>query len=177
MTGRMALPPVDHVGILVADLGEAMERYQRVLGCRFSVVGRYRSERYEDGSADCPHRHDARFVLSHGPAPRIELLEATGHGTHAARHLGVHHLAFTGIPDLDTEHARVTAAGARVEAQNTDDAGRRLLFFTAAEPWSGTHFELVSALPGPIVLDDGTPAPLDPRTGRPSVLAVEGASS
>src|SRR5690606_33009120 len=103
----------------------------------------------------------------------IELLEATGDGTHAARHVGVHHLAFTGIADLDAEHERVVAAGAAIEAQNTDAAGNRLLFFTEATAWSGTRLELVSARPGPIVLDDGRPAPVDPVTGRPSVLAAQ----
>lgn len=170
----MPLPPVDHIGILVLDLEEAIERYRRLLGVEFSVVGRYRTDRYEDASAQCPHRHDARFVVTRGPGPRLELLEATGEGSHAARFAGVHHLAFTGIADLDAEHDRVAAAGARIEAQNTDAAGRRLLFFTAAESWSGTRLELVSARPGPIVLDDGSPAPVDPRTGRPSVLAAEG---
>lgn len=170
----MTLPAVDHIGILVLDLEEAIERYRRVLGAEFSVIGRYRTDRYEDGSDACPHRHDARFAITRGDGPRIELLEATGEGTHAARHAGVHHLAFTGIADLDAEHHRVVAAGARVEAQNTDAEGRRLLFFTAAETWSGTRLELVSSLPGPIVLDDGTPAPIEPRTGRPTVLAVEG---
>ncbi|MCS0498891.1 VOC family protein [Protaetiibacter mangrovi] len=172
----MTLPAVDHIGILVLDLEEAVERHRRVLGLEFSVAGRYRTDRYVDESDACPHRHDARFVVSRGATPRIELLEATGDGTHAPRHAGVHHLAFTGIADLDAEYDRVTAAGVRVEAQNTDDDGRRLLFFAAAEPWSGTRLELVSALPGPIVLDDGTPAPRDPRTGRPSVLMAEGES-
>ncbi|QNO36886.1 VOC family protein [Protaetiibacter sp. SSC-01] len=172
----MALPVVDHIGVLVLDLEEAMARYTRALDVEFSPVGRYRTDRYEDDSSDCPHRHDARFAVTRGPGPRIELLEATGEGTHAARHAGVHHLAFTGIRDLDAEYERVTAAGVRVEAQNTDAEGRRLLFFAAAEPWSGTRLELVSALPGPIVLDDGSPAPVDPRTGRPSVLALEGES-
>lgn len=170
----MTLPAVDHIGFLVTDLDEAAERYRRVLGVEFSVVGRYRTDRYEDASDACPHRHDARFVVSRGPLPRIELLQATGEGTHAARHAGVHHLAFTGLADLDAEHDRVLAAGARVEAQNTDAEGRRLLIFTASEAWSGTRLELVSALPGPIVLDDGSPAPIDPRTGRPSVLVAEG---
>jgi catechol 2,3-dioxygenase-like lactoylglutathione lyase family enzyme len=170
----MPLPPVDHIGILVLDLEEAVDRYRRVLDAEFSVVGRYRTDRYEDFSAACPHRHDARFAVTRGSGPRIELLEATGDGTHAARFAGVHHLAFTGIRDLDAEYERVVAAGARVEAQNTDDAGRRLLFFVEARPWSGTRLELVSALPGPIVLDDGAPAPIDARTGRPSVLAAEG---
>lgn len=170
----MPLPVVDHIGILVLELEEAMERYRRALDVEFSVVGRYRTTRYEDASHDCPHRHDARFVVTRGTGPRIELLEATGDGTHAARFAGVHHLAFTGIRDLDAEHDRVVAAGARVEAQNTDDDGRRLLFFLEERPWSGTRLELVSARPGPIVLDDGTPAPVDPRTGRPNVLAMEG---
>lgn len=172
----MALPAVDHLGILVLDLEEAVERYRRLLGVEFSPVGRYRTERYEDGSEPCPHRHDARFAVTRGAAPRLELLEATGEGTHAARHAGPHHLAFTGLDDLDAARDRALAAGARAEAQNTDAAGRRLLVFLAAEPWSGARLELVSSLPGPIVLDDGSPAPVDPRTGRPSVLAGEGAS-
>ena len=56
--------------------------------------------------------------------------------------------------------------------QDTDDEGRPLLFFTTPTPAIGTRIELVSSLPGPIVTDAGDPAPLDPATGRPSILAA-----
>lgn len=166
-----ALPPVHHIGILVPDLDEAIERWSRATGYRFSEIGRYRTDRWEDDSSPHPHPHDARFAISFEGTPRIELLEVTGEGTHGASNLGPHHLAFLGVDDLESERARLGSLGFATNGANTDADGNLLLFFTEPVPELGVRIELVSNLPGPIVTDAGDPAPIDPESGRPSLLA------
>jgi catechol 2,3-dioxygenase-like lactoylglutathione lyase family enzyme len=165
----VTLPLVDHIGVLVFDLDAAVARWEAVLGYRFSPVGRYRTESYVDLSDPCPHRHDVRFVLSYDGPPRIELLEVTGSGTHGPNRVGVHHLALIGHQDLETERSRLTSLGLEVDGENTDDQGRLLLFFAGLD---GVPLELVSALPGPTVTENGEPLPVDPATGRRSVLLL-----
>jgi len=161
---------IDHIGILVEDLDEAVARWSAATGYTFSPVGRYRTENYVDSSAAGPHTHDARFVISREGTPRIELLEATGEGTHSTAHLGVHHLALVGNDDLEAVREHVSGQGIGIEGENTDAAGNLLLFFTESRDL-GAALEFVSSRPGPIVRDDGSPAALDPVTGRPSILA------
>ncbi len=167
-----ALPTVHHIGILVDDLEAAIERWSAATGYRFSPIGRYRTDRWVDSSDPSPHPHDARFAISYEGLPRIELLETTGAGTHAPSQVGPHHIAFLGIDDVAGERARIEALGFATDGSNTDEVGRPLLFFTTPVPAIGTRIELVSSLPGPILTDSGDPAPLDPATGRPSILAV-----
>lgn len=165
MTARL----VDHVGVLVPDLDAAVHRWSAALGYTFSAVGRYRTDRYVDLAEPCPHRHDARFVLSHDGPPRIELLEVTGSGTHGPDRAGVHHLALVGHEDLESERTRLGSLGLCIDGENTDELGRLLLFFADVE---GVPLELVSLLPGPTFTDDGAPLPTDPTTGRRSVLLL-----
>lgn len=165
------LPPVHHIGILVDDLEAAIERWSRATGYRFSEIGRYRTDRWEDASDPHPHPHDARFAISFDGPPRIELLEVTGEGTHSKENLGPHHLAFLGLNDVESERARLDSLGFAMNGSNTDEHGRLLLFFTEPVSELGARIELVSNLPGPIVTDAGDPAPIDPETGRPSLLA------
>jgi catechol 2,3-dioxygenase-like lactoylglutathione lyase family enzyme len=160
---------IDHVGILVDDLEQAIERWTAFTGYTFSAVGRYRTDRYEDSSSVHPHSHDARFVVSREGQPKIELLEATGTGTHGPANLGIHHLALIGFPDLEAERDRVTALGIGIDGVNTDAEGRILLAFTDPSALDGARFEIVSNRVAPIVHDDGTPAAIDPRTGRKSM--------
>jgi catechol 2,3-dioxygenase-like lactoylglutathione lyase family enzyme len=165
---------VDHVGFLVVDLEEAIERWTRATGYTFSPIGRYRSNRYVDASDSSPHLHDARFSVSREGPPRIELLEATGSGTHAAEHAGPHHLALIGYDDLEAERERMSAGGFEADAWNSDDDQRLLLMFTQPRDLDGLRLELVSRRIAPILHDDGTPAGVDATTGRRSLWAPVG---
>ena len=165
------MPLIDHIGVLVEDLDEAVERWSRSTGYTFSPVGRYRTRRYVDGSDRHPHPHDARFCVSLEGPPRIELLEATGSGTHSREHLGAHHLALVGYDDLEAAADRMVAAGFAGDAWNTDDSGALLLWFTRPQELDGLRLELVSKRIAPIVHDDGAPAGIDESTGRRSLWA------
>ncbi|MCV2395136.1 VOC family protein [Actinotalea sp. M2MS4P-6] len=157
---------IHHVGILVANLEEAIERWERITGYTFGPIHRYRSSHYRDSSEQDEHLHDARLSFSREGTPHIELLEATGTGTHGAANLGVHHLAFVDYGDLEAEHERVTGLGLQVDGRDVNDAGELLLFFTDPPSTDHVRLEFVAPRDHPNVMDDGSPMWRDPSTGR-----------
>ncbi|HZU20190.1 MAG TPA: methylmalonyl-CoA epimerase [Gaiellaceae bacterium] len=101
----MALTGIHHVGIAVADLDEAIERYARLFGA--TVEHR---ERLEDQGVEAAS-------LGVGGS-RIELLAPLGDDTAVGRFLakrgpGMHHVAFE-TEDVGAELARARAAGAEL---------------------------------------------------------------
>jgi hypothetical protein len=166
-----ALPLIEHIGILVPDLEEGIARWSAATGYTFSPIARYRTERYVDHTEDGPHFHDARIAFSREGAPRIELMEVTGEGTHGPAELGIHHLGFQGIADPEAHAAALAAAGVGHDGVSYDAEGRILLCFTDKTALDGIRLELISPLPGPIVRDDGTELPRDPQTGKANLWA------
>jgi hypothetical protein len=167
----MTAPFIEHVGILVPDLEAAIERWSVVTGYTFSPVVRYRTSRYTDHSDATPHFHDARISFSREGAPRIELMEVTGAGTHGPDQVGVHHLGFYGVADPAGRMAALAAAGVGHDGISYDAEGRILLCFTDKAALDGIRLELISPLPGPLVADDGSELPADPVTGRKDIWA------
>lgn len=163
MTGK---PLIEHIGILVPDLESAIERWEAVTGYTFSPIARYRTARYIDSSDSNQHFHDARISFSLEGPPRIELMEATGRGTHSTEQLGVHHVGFPGTGDPERRRAELAELGVGVDGVSVDEKERILLFFTEKEAMDGLRFEYISPLPGPLVADDGSELPVDPETGR-----------
>ena len=157
---------IHHVGILVEDLEEAIERWERITGYTFGPIHRYRSSHYHDSSEVDEHLHDARLSFSREGAPHIELLEATGTGTHGVANLGVHHLAFVDYDDLEAEHERVTGLGLMVDGRDVNAAGELLLLFTDPPSTDHVRLEFVSPREHPNVMDDGSPMWRNPATGR-----------
>lgn len=160
---------IDHIGILVPDLEEAIERWSAATGYTFSPIGRYRTHRYVDASVPARHFHDARISFSKEGPPRIELMEATGTGTHSVAQVGVHHFAFVGMADPERRMAELAALGIGADGQSFDAEGRVLLWFTDKYALDGVRLEFVSPLPGPLVADDGSALWSDPATGRASL--------
>ncbi|KAE8765931.1 VOC family protein [Georgenia thermotolerans] len=173
----MTTPTIDHIGILVPNLEEGIARWSRATGYTFSPIARYRTERYTDQQNPHPHFHDARISFSLQGPPRIELMEATGAGTHSAAHLGVHHLGFSGVEDCAARRAELAALGVGDDGISWDAEGRILLWFTDKAALDGVHLEFVSTLPGPVVADDGAPLPRDPHTGRADLWAPRTAAA
>ena len=167
----MKAPLIDHVGILVPDLEEAIARWEAATGYTFSPIARYRTDRYRDASDPEPHHHDARISFSREGAPRIELMEVTGTGTHGPGELGVHHLGFQNIADPQARMAELAELGIGEDGASFDPEGRTLLCFTDKTALDGVRLELISPLPGPVVADDGSPLPRDPATGRADLWA------
>jgi catechol 2,3-dioxygenase-like lactoylglutathione lyase family enzyme len=83
--------PFAHIGILVDDLDEAIERYTR-LGLTFMEPKTVRVERLVENGTETAL--DLRITFSNEGPPRWELLEAVGDGMYGAQHgEGLHHVA------------------------------------------------------------------------------------
>ncbi|MFD5428197.1 VOC family protein [Streptomyces sp. NPDC127084] len=162
---QVGSPLIHHVGVLVGDLEEAIERWSRGIGYTFSEVGRYRTDFYIDSSDTEPHYHDARISFSREGPPYIELMEFCGEGTHsAAQGEGIHHLGFMDYPDVDGRLRELEAQGIRCDGMALDGpGGKTLLWFTEKQLLHGIRAEYVAELSQPLVMDDGRPAYRDDR--------------
>ncbi|HEY9498342.1 MAG TPA: VOC family protein [Terrimesophilobacter sp.] len=161
----MTAPLIEHIGILVPNLEQAIERWSAATGYTFSPIARYRTGRYSDRSNPALHDHDARISFSAEGPPRIELMEVSGEGTHGPAQLGIHHFGFPGS-DPEARVAALAGLGVDVDGISSDDEGRILLCFTDKAALDGIRLEFISPLPGPIVADDGSALRRDPVTGR-----------
>jgi catechol 2,3-dioxygenase-like lactoylglutathione lyase family enzyme len=164
----MTAPLIDHIGILVPNLEQAIDKWSTVLGYTFSPIGRYRTPRYADHSNPEPHFHDARISFSKQGPPYIELMEAAGDGTHSLDQLGIHHFGIRGS-DTRARKDELCALGIGVDGESFSEAGDLLLFFTEKGAMDGVRLEYISPLPGPTVADDGSKLWTDPATGRHSL--------
>lgn len=162
MTPRL----IDHIGILVPNLEEAIERWSAALGYTFSPIGRYRTHKYADRNNPELHYHDARISFSKEGPPRIELMEVTGEGTHGPNEIGVHHFGFPGTTDVDARRGELASLGIGDDGLSYNDEGQLILWFTEKSALDGIRLEFVSPLPGRTVADDGSPLWVDPTTGR-----------
>lgn len=165
----MSAPLIEHIGILVPDLEEAIGRWSAATGYTFSPIARYRTTRYQDRSDPSSHFHNARISFSREGPPRIELMEVTGSGTHSAEQVGIHHLAFTGVEDPEARMEELRALGFGDDGRSLLEDGRLHLWFTEKEALDGIRLEFVSPAPAPLVADDGSPLPRDPETGGPDL--------
>jgi catechol 2,3-dioxygenase-like lactoylglutathione lyase family enzyme len=155
--------PIAHIGLLVADLEAAAQRWSTALGYSFSPIARYRTDWYADHSDQTPHFHDARISISREGPPFVELMEFTGHGTHAAANgNGFHHLAFLQVPDLEGRMQELSALGIRDDGRSLAPDGHLRLWFTEPADLTGTRLEFVGTETPPIVRDDGSALPNHP---------------
>jgi catechol 2,3-dioxygenase-like lactoylglutathione lyase family enzyme len=164
----MPAPLIEHIGILVPNLEQAIERWSAVTGYTFSPIARYRTDHWSDSSNPTPHHHDARISFSKEGPPQIELMEVTGSGAHGASQLGFHHLAIRGLA-AEAKLAELGDLGIRSDGRSIDADGRLLLFFTQKHDLDGIRIEYIAPIPGPLVADDGSPLWRDPESGRASL--------
>ena len=139
---------VDHVGIAVADLDAAVERYRRSLGVEPS-----HRERVEDQGVE--------EVLFPVGTSFIQLVGALGPDTPvgtflAKRGPGVHHVAYR-VDDIEEALERLRDEGVRL----IDEAPRRgsrgtLIAFVHPKDMEGVLMELVQEVPGAKVRPDGS---------------------
>jgi methylmalonyl-CoA/ethylmalonyl-CoA epimerase len=126
---------IDHVGIAVRDLDDAVERYRRTMG-----VEPTHRERVEDQGVD-----EVLFAVG---ASSIQLLGALGPETPvgaflATRGPGLHHIAYR-VDDVAAALARLRHEGVRL----VDEAPRRgsrgtLIAFVHPKAMDGVLVELV----------------------------------
>jgi catechol 2,3-dioxygenase-like lactoylglutathione lyase family enzyme len=165
----MSAPLIGHIGILVPNLEDAIQRWTAATGYTFSPIGRYRTSHYCDKSNPDLHWHDARISVSKEGPPRIELMEATGSGTHALSELGVHHFGIGDIDDVESRRCELAAIGIGDDGRSYLADGSLHLWFTDKAALDGVRLEFISRLVGPTVADDGSPLGIDPATGRKSL--------
>lgn len=126
--GPGALPglPVDHLGIAVRSLPEAIVRWERVLGTQGSVPEEVASQKVRVSFLSAGETH-------------LELLEPTSPESPIARHLekrgeGLHHVAFR-VADLPRQLDALRAQGVRL-LDEQPRAGARGRWVAFAHPSS-----------------------------------------
>lgn len=135
-----------HVGILVDDLDEAIDRYGRTLGLTFGA----RQDRcLSVGMDGAPVDTDLSLVYSHQGPPYIELMQANpGVGIWGAhRSPGFHHVG-AWVDDLDGRVAELAAQGTRVEA-TLGRNGVITAVYLEPNDLTGVRLELCGRPPGP----------------------------
>ena len=135
-----ATPPlaIDHVGIAVENISDALVFYEQQLGCRL------------ESREDIPAQKVRVALLRVGEA-HIELLEPLGDDSPVAKFLrargpGMHHLAYL-VDDVAAWLARAKADGLRVlDDEPRPGAGRRLVGFVHPKSASGVLTEYCQAV-------------------------------
>lgn len=129
---------IDHLGIAVRSLDEALRFYQQLLGMH--VSGR------ETVPGECVNV--AMLPAGSGcDAPRIELLEATDEESAIARFIakhgpGLHHIALR-VDDLESAANRLAAAGAHLLNEARRGATGHTYIFVHPASTGGVLLELI----------------------------------
>jgi LAO/AO transport system kinase len=129
-------PRIDHLGIAVKSVDEALHFYQAQLGLPVSLRELVEQERVKVA------------MLPMGEA-RIELLEASEPDSVIAKFIekhgeGLHHVALK-VPDLRATVERLRGAGARILNEPRTGAGGHLYVFVHPSSTGGVLLELIQA--------------------------------
>lgn len=137
----MTLAPFFHVGILVADLERAIDRYSEVLGLTF-VEPAIASAQLEEPWREEPL--DLRVAYSNQGPPHLELLEAQGDGLYGIHQgEGMHHLG-AWEPACEARLAElVERRGMRTEAVQYTPDRQIIVAYFYPEHLHGTRLEIV----------------------------------
>jgi LAO/AO transport system kinase len=127
---------IDHVGIAVKSVDEALHFYRDQLGLGVTLRETVAAEKV----------HAAMLPLGES---RIELLEASQHDSVIATFIkkrgeGVHHIALK-VPDLNAAVARLQGAGARILNEPRTGAGGHQYIFVHPSSTGGVLLELIQA--------------------------------
>jgi len=127
-------PRIDHLGIAVKSLDQALKFYETHLGLSVSLRELVEQEKV----------NVAMLPLG---GSRIELLEAAGEDSVIAKFIekrgeGLHHVALT-VPDLPAAVERLRTAGARILNEPRAGAGGHLYVFVHPSSTGGVLLELI----------------------------------
>lgn len=129
---------IDHLGIAVRSLEEALRFYAGILGMEISCKETVKHERV----------HVAMLAAGTGETPaRIELLEASDAGSTIAKFIekrgpGLHHIALR-VEDLAAAVGRLESAGARLLHEPRQGAGGHFYVFVHPASTGGVLLELI----------------------------------
>ncbi|MBM3774772.1 MAG: methylmalonyl Co-A mutase-associated GTPase MeaB, partial [Acidobacteria bacterium] len=127
---------IDHLGIAVPSIEEALKFYRDLLGMSVGLRETVPQER-------------VNVAMLPAGAARLELLEPAGEDSVIARHLkkrgaGLHHVALR-VPDLAAAVERLESAGARLLGQPRRGAGGHLYVFIHPASTGGVLLELIQS--------------------------------
>lgn len=127
---------LDHLGIAVRSIDEALPFYSQLLGLECAQRERVEQE----------HVVAAMVPLE---GSRLELLEPTAADSPVGRFLerrgpGLHHIALA-VPSLEAAVARLKEGGARILNEPRKGAGGHLYVFVHPESTGGVLLELIQA--------------------------------
>ena len=126
---------LDHIGIVVASLPEALERWKPILGAPSSPP-----EEVPGGGV--------RVAFLSAGEPHVELVEPTGPNSPVSKFLatrggGLHHIAFA-VPDVDAALQEVARTGGRLlDARGRPGARGRRVGFCHPSAFGGVLVEYV----------------------------------
>ncbi|MDH3978571.1 MAG: methylmalonyl-CoA epimerase [Gammaproteobacteria bacterium] len=130
---------LNHVAIVVPDLGAAASKYEQTLGATISAP------------LALPE-HGVTTVFVELPNTKIELLEPLGEGSPIARFLeknpdgGMHHLCYE-VEDIIAARDKLVAEGARIlgDGEPKNGAHNKPVLFLHPKDFCGTLLELEQA--------------------------------
>ena len=130
----MTTPKIDHLGIAVRSLDEALKFYRDQLGLHVSM-------------RETIDREKVNVAMLPLGDPRIELLEPTEPDSVIGKFLdrrgeGLHHIAIR-VPDLSASVERLKASGARLLNEPRAGAGGHLYVFVHPASTGGVLLELI----------------------------------
>ena len=132
-----------HVGVLVPDLEEGVERFSEVLGLTFKTPATAHVDRFEQRSR--VEELDLRITWSIEGPPYLELLESQdSDGLYGRGQEGLHHIGLW-EPDPETLIERLAGLGLKTEAAQYMPDGRILAAYTAPRDLHGTRLEFIEA--------------------------------
>ena len=134
--------PYVHIGILVNDLEQAIERYS-ALGVIFMEPRTVPIGRLVEGGTE---KHlDLRVVFSRAGPPHWELLEAVGDGVYGPHNgEGLHHVAIL-AQDPDTRRDELVRAGFHEVAAQYREDGSMIVSYLDPADLHGIRIELLHA--------------------------------
>jgi|SRR5580704_1959375 catechol 2,3-dioxygenase-like lactoylglutathione lyase family enzyme len=137
----MTVTRLYHVGILVASVEEAVERYQDLFGLTFHAPSIVRFNRMND---PYERRVEIRAAYSVQGPPHIEIIEAVGDGLYGAQQgLGFHHVGLWD-PSIDAnKEMYLGSKNVQAEAQILTPAGMTFSWFSDPSSTHGVRFEFV----------------------------------
>lgn len=132
----MTLGPINHVGIAVPDVDEAVATYQRLFDAS------------DVSEAIIMEEQGVRVRFVNTPRGQVELLEPWGEASPVTKFLernpagGQHHICFE-VPDIYEAKAAMEARGARVLNEPRIGAHGTLVIFLHPKDAHGTLIELM----------------------------------
>lgn len=132
---------ISHIGIAVADLDKAMERYNLLIGDEAPEIEQIADQEVKVALYDFdPTDRD-------NPNTRLELIAPTSDNSPVARFLkkrgeGLHHLCLY-VDNLEEKLSQLKQAGCRlIDEQPRRGAGGKLIAFVHPESFNGVLIEL-----------------------------------